>query len=132
MGDFIWESVPGYTVSEQEPYGHGEKSVWIISSFLRLTRDEAYAIRWHMGFSEPKENYNAVGKAMEMCPLSLAVHEADLDASKLLEDTIGNKDAFADIVPFADDFLEENPAMNNEERKLDEIWPFDDDGCPFI
>ena len=43
------------------------------------------AIRWHMGFSETKENYTAVGQAMEKYPLVLAVHEADLEASKIME-----------------------------------------------
>ena len=130
-GDYIWESVPGFAVNEMEFYGHGEKSVWIVSRFLELTKEEAYAIRWHMGFSEPKENYNAVGKAMEICPLVLAVHEADLDASKLMEDVTGNKDTFVGIVPIEVDFAEKVPITRNEEGKLDEMWPFDDDECPF-
>ena len=43
------------------------------------------AIRWHIGFSEAKENYNAVGQAMEKYPVVLALHEADLEATKILE-----------------------------------------------
>ena len=31
------------------PYGHGEKSVYLIERFMRLKTDEAIAIRWHMG-----------------------------------------------------------------------------------
>ena len=46
-----WEKVPYYTIHDTLPYGHGEKSVYMISGFMRLTRDEAMAIRWHMGFS---------------------------------------------------------------------------------
>ena len=114
MGDFIWETVPGYTINDAAPYGHGEKSVWIISRFLQLTPEECYAIRWHMGFSEPKESYNAVGKAMEMYPLVLAVHEADLEASKLLEDVAGNK-------PLLDNILQ---CYNNQYDELDEDCPF--------
>jgi len=45
----VWESVPYFTVDDKLPYGHGEKSVYIISAFMRLTRDEAMAINWHMG-----------------------------------------------------------------------------------
>ena len=50
-----WEKKPYYTIDEKLPYGHGEKSVYIISGFMRLTRPEAMAIRWHMGFSGPEE-----------------------------------------------------------------------------
>ena len=44
-----WVKVPYYTVDDQIPYGHGEKSVYMISGFMRLTREEAMAINWHMG-----------------------------------------------------------------------------------
>lgn len=46
---------------------------------------EVMAIRWHMGFSEAKENWNMLGSAMEKYPIVLAIHEADLEASKILE-----------------------------------------------
>ena len=85
QGDFIWESVKIYEVEDQLPLGHGEKSVMIIQGFIKLSMQEAMAIRWHMGFSEPKENYNSVGLAMEKYPLVLALQEADMEATKLLE-----------------------------------------------
>ena len=44
-----WERVPVYTVDDQFPYGHGEKSVFLIERFMRLRTEEAVAIRWHMG-----------------------------------------------------------------------------------
>ncbi|MDP3131004.1 MAG: HD domain-containing protein, partial [Bacillota bacterium] len=50
-----WQSVPSYDYSDQLPYGHGEKSVYIISGFMKLTREEAFAIRYHMGFSAEGE-----------------------------------------------------------------------------
>ena len=50
----VWEKVPYYTINDQLPYGHGEKSVYIVSGFMRLTREEAFAIRYHMGFSALK------------------------------------------------------------------------------
>ena len=52
LGDFVWETIMGYKFEDSLPYGHGEKSVYIISGFMRLTREEAMAIRWHMGFSD--------------------------------------------------------------------------------
>ena len=53
-----WEKVPYYTVDDTIPYGHGEKSVMMLTEYVKLTNEEKYAIRWHMGFSEPKENYS--------------------------------------------------------------------------
>ena len=85
QGDFIWETVKTYQVDDQLPLGHGEKSVMLIQCYIRLTMHEVMAIRWHMGFSEAKENYNAVGQAMEKYPVVLALHEADLEATKILE-----------------------------------------------
>ncbi|MBR0141524.1 MAG: HD domain-containing protein [Ruminococcus sp.] len=83
-----WEKVPFYTIKDNVPYGHGEKSVYIISGYLygegRLTRDEAMAIRWHMGFSGI-EDKNTIGKALEMYPLALALNVADMEASYYLE-----------------------------------------------
>ncbi len=80
----VWRSVPTYTIEDKLPYGHGEKSVYIISGFMRLTRDEAFAIRYHMGFSGCEEKMN-VGAAFEMFPLSFALSTADSEASYYLE-----------------------------------------------
>ena len=85
QGDFIWETVKTYQVDDQLPLGHGEKSVMLIQCYIRLSMQEVMAIRWHMGFSEAKENWNILGSAMEKYPIVLAVHEADLEASKILE-----------------------------------------------
>ena len=85
QGRYDWESVPGYTVNDRVPYGHGEKSVMMIEQFITLTKEERFAIRWHMGFTEPKENWNTLNAAIRMYPLILAVHEADLEATYILE-----------------------------------------------
>ena len=44
-----WEKVPSYSIEDAFPYGHGEKSVYLIERFMRLRTAEAVAIRWHMG-----------------------------------------------------------------------------------
>ena len=44
-----WEKVPTFTIEDAFPYGHGEKSVFLIERFVRLKPAEAVAIRWHMG-----------------------------------------------------------------------------------
>ena len=79
-----WVSAPYYTIEDNLPYGHGEKSVYIVSGFMRLTRDEAFAIRYHMGFSGT-EDTNNVGRALEMFPLAYAVCCADMEAAFLME-----------------------------------------------
>ena len=81
-----WEKVPYYTIRDEMPYGHGEKSVYMLSGFLRLSREEAFAIRYHMGFSGP-EDRNQIGRALEMFPLALALNVADMEASYFLEGT---------------------------------------------
>lgn len=79
-----WEKVPYYTVDDRLPYGHGEKSVYIISGYMRLSREEAFAIRYHMGFSGV-EDKNSIGKAFEMFPLAFALSVADMETSYYLE-----------------------------------------------
>lgn len=82
-----WEKYPVYVVDDQLPYGHGEKSVYIISGFMKLTREEAMAIRWHMGFGDVsfKGGDHSVGNAFEKYPLAMLLHMADMCASYLDE-----------------------------------------------
>ena len=79
-----WEKVPYFKMEDSLPYGHGEKSVYMISGFMRLSREEAMAIRWHMGFSGTEDN-NLVGRALEAFPLAFALATADMEASYFLE-----------------------------------------------
>lgn len=88
----VWTSVPYYTIDDRLPYGHGEKSVYIISGFMRLTRDEAFAIRYHMGFSGTEDN-GTVGKALEMFPLAFALSVADMEAAYFMEGKDPDEDA---------------------------------------
>ena len=80
-----WQQVPWYEFEDNLPYGHGEKSVYILSGFLRLSREEAFAIRYHMGFSGTEEARN-VGKAFEMFPLAFALSTADMEATYFLDE----------------------------------------------
>ena len=81
----VWEKVPYYTIDDLIPYGHGEKSVMMISEFIKLTPEERYAIRWHMGFTEPKELYGTIGQAYKKYPIALYMHEADLEATYIYD-----------------------------------------------
>ena len=82
-----WEKVPFYTVEDQFPYGHGEKSVYLIERFMRLKTDEAVAIRWHMGgFDDAVRGGSfAISAAFEKYPLALLLHLADMQATYLDE-----------------------------------------------
>ena len=77
----VWEKVPYYTIEDTIPYGHGEKSVMMLTEYIKLTNEEKYAIRWHMGFTEPKELYGTLGQAFTKYPFALLLHEADLEAT---------------------------------------------------
>ena len=77
----VWEKVPYYTIEDTIPYGHGEKSVMMITEYMKLTPEEKYAIRWHMGYTEAKELYNAIGAAYTKYSIALLTHEADLEAT---------------------------------------------------
>jgi len=79
-----WQTIPSYEYDDKIPYGHGEKSVYIISGYMRLSREEAFAIRYHMGFSGTEEPRN-VGAAFEMFPLAFALSTADMEATYFVE-----------------------------------------------
>lgn len=85
-GRFDWQAVKGYSTDDKIPYGHGEKSVMMIEEFIKLKPIERYAIRWHMGFTEPKEYWNTLTAAIKKYPVILAVHQADMEATYLLEE----------------------------------------------
>ena len=76
--------MPTFCYEDKLPYGHGEKSVYIVSGFMKLSREEAMAIRWHMGFSG-SEDSRLVGQALRQYPLAFALSTADMEASTFLE-----------------------------------------------
>ena len=78
------EKKPFFQVDDAFPYGHGEKSVFLIERKMRLRIDEAMAIRWHMGFSGTEDN-RTVGQALQKYPLAFALATADMEASYFLE-----------------------------------------------
>jgi hypothetical protein len=80
----VWQSVAVYEYDDKLPYGHGEKSVYIITGYMKLTREEAFAIRYHMGFSGIEDKRN-IGDAFEQYPLGFALCTADMEATYFLE-----------------------------------------------
>ena len=83
----IWHKEPFYKTDDRLPLGHGEKSVIILQSFMKLTRDEIFAIRWHMGGFDNavKGGDYGLNGAFEMCPLAVMTHLADMEATYLVE-----------------------------------------------
>lgn len=82
-----WEKVATFTVEDAFPYGHGEKSVFLIERFMKLKTSEAVAIRWHMGgFDDAARGGSfAVSQAYDQYPLAVKLHMADLAATYLME-----------------------------------------------
>lgn len=80
-----WEDYTGYDFDEEFPYGHGEKSVYLLQKFIELTDEEAMAIRWHMGFSDSsfKAGMQTVSNAMSKYPIIAFLHSADLISTAL-------------------------------------------------
>jgi len=85
-----WVKKPYYTIDDKLPLGHGEKSIIMLLSFIKLTVEEMMAIRWHMGGYEPKENWGASSRAYSEFPLAVLVHCADMKAT-YIEETRGKK-----------------------------------------
>ena len=79
-----WEKQPYYSIEDKFPFGHGEKSVFLIERFMKLRLDEAMAIRWHMGNFDDSSGYT-VSQAYEKYPLAVKLHLADMESTYLRE-----------------------------------------------
>ncbi len=80
----VWQRVDTFEYDDKLPYGHGEKSVYMITAYMKLTREEAFAIRYHMGYSSTEDPRN-VSAAFEMFPLAFALSTADSEATYFVE-----------------------------------------------
>jgi len=107
-----WEKKPFYTISDRMPLGHGSKSAMLVKEYIELTTPEMYAIWHHMGFTGSYEGDATVGAAFEKYPLALALHTADMIASRIMEAEEGNKPTFAPADPAPESAGEyaDNPA----------------------
>ena len=79
-----------YVVADETPLGHGEKSLYIMQQFIKLTLDEALAIRWHMasfdaGIHFPYPSGYAYNEAIKKSKLVSIIILADIEASNLME-----------------------------------------------
>ena len=85
--DGEWTKQPYYAVEDNLPYGHGEKSVYIISGFMKLSREEAMAINWHMGGFDARVmgGSYSMQTAFYMFKTAVLMHIADIEATYLDE-----------------------------------------------
>lgn len=84
-GDYIWETVPCFTVDNKYPLGHGSKSVVFILQYMKLSMEEITAITYHMGAYCDSAQWTELGQAYDKYPLALALHQADMEATHILE-----------------------------------------------
>ena len=87
-----WIQKEVYTYQDELPLGHGEKSLYIISKFIKLTDEEAAAIRWHMGGFDSafRGGDRGLNIAFEKYPLAVLLHLADMKATYIVERGDGN------------------------------------------
>ena len=84
--DGQWIQVPYFAYNNSLPYGHGEKSVYIISGYMRLTREEAMAINWHMGCADPRAMTTSdMSDAFIRFPMAVLLNVSDIEAAYLDE-----------------------------------------------
>jgi hypothetical protein len=80
----IWEEIEVYAINDLYPLGHGEKSVILLQQYYQLTKDEIFAIRWHMGgYDDITKSYIGnltINNACNICPLITILHIADLSS----------------------------------------------------
>lgn len=78
---YVWDN-DKYIVKDKFPMGHSEKSIFIINEYMRLTREEALLINWHMGsFDSRFASYDIFSKNK----LAFLLHLADYMATNLDE-----------------------------------------------
>ena len=86
-----WLEKEIWMVDDKFSAGHGEKSVFLLQNFIKLTQEEMLAIRWHMASYEPGIHFNYPSgfpfrQACKEYPLVTILGTADLEATHLLEE----------------------------------------------
>lgn len=82
-----WVEKQVYVFDDEFPLGHGEKSLYLASKFIKLSDEEAAAIRWHMGAFDNafRGGDRGLNAAYEKYPLAVMLHLADMRATYLVE-----------------------------------------------
>lgn len=88
IGAYINIPVPKGAAEQYEdtrsfPVGHGEKSVILILQYMKLTKEEILAIRWHMGQYDfyARGGGHDLDNAFHQSKLAVMLHLADMMAT---------------------------------------------------
>lgn len=87
--DGHWVEKTVYEIDEKFPCGdHADKSVIILQQYIKLTPEEIFAIRAHMGAWDNASRGGSyfIDKIFEKSPLAVLLHLADVTATYLLEE----------------------------------------------
>ena len=77
-----WVKEPFYIHDEKQPMGgHGFKSVFLISDFMKLSDEERVTVANHMGAFDRAPGDYALGPAWERYPFAMLLHMADCMAT---------------------------------------------------
>lgn len=83
FGTPIYEQT-SYEYTEDTLYkGHGEKSVFLLSTYFELTPEEVACIRYHMGAFTDRDEWKYYTRAIKEFPNVLWTHQADMIASQI-------------------------------------------------
>lgn len=75
-----WEKKFQWTIDDKIPLGHGERSLFILQNFVRVSVEEALSIRHHLGFVDQGAHNrwpSALHLAFQDFPCCVAAHLAD-------------------------------------------------------
>ena len=91
-----WETEEIYVKNDEYHLGHASKSLYIVQRFIGLTMEEIEAIHGHMGSTDLSTMFNSfdLNKLFESNSLAVCLHLADMQASYLMEDNLGNKEGY--------------------------------------
>lgn len=76
-----WEKVPYYAVEDTIPYGHGEKSVMMITEYMKLTNEKNMRFVGIWASQSQRNCMEQLEKAYKKYPIALLLNEADLEAT---------------------------------------------------
>lgn len=79
-----WVEKEVWTVKDNFPVGHGEKSCFYIQSCIRLTDEEYAMIRLHMG-SDRNGYPDPFTETANLYPGVVAIHTSDIEAAFIIE-----------------------------------------------
>lgn len=88
-----WETEDIFIKNDAYHLGHASKSIYLVQRFLVLTMEEIEAIAGHMGSTDLSTMFNSfdLNSLFTQNPLAVCLHLADMSASYLIEDDLGNK-----------------------------------------